>query len=314
MRPFAVAGIQMLVTSRGDNLTAIEQQVDQLTRGFPWVQMVFLSELAVTGPLPSRAVPIGGSDVQRLQQVARDHHIWFVPGSLYERDGDHVYNTTPIIAPSGDIVKIYRKMFPFRPYEPGVEPGREFVVFDVPQVGRFGVLICYDIWFPETARTLVSLGAEVLLHPSLTTTIDREIELAIVRATAACQQCFVLDVNGLGEGGNGRSIFAGPAGDVLHQAGTHIEDIPMEIDLDRVSRSREVGLRGLGQPLKSFRDRLIDLPIYARGATTPYLDSLGKLELAQRGSRAGIDGAQPVVLALPAEIIQLPNTSAKDPP
>ena len=44
-------------------------------------------------------------------------------------------------------------------------PGAEFVVFDVPDVGRFGVSICYDMWFPETTRTLAWMGAEVICTP-----------------------------------------------------------------------------------------------------------------------------------------------------
>ena len=158
-------------------------------------------------------------------------------------------------------------MFPFRPYEDGVEAGDEFLVFDVPEVGRFGVTICYDMWFPETSRTLAAMGAEVILHPTLTGTIDRDVELAIARATAAQNQCFVFDINGVGDGGNGRSIIIGPYGDVLYQAGHSEEMIPIEIDVDRVRRSREVGLRGLGQPLKSFRDRKVHFSVYDRGET-----------------------------------------------
>ena len=90
-------------------------------------------------------------------------------------------------------------------------------MFDVPDAGRFGVSICYDLWFPETARTLAAMGAEVILHPTLTGTIDRDVELAIVRATAAQNQCFVFGINGFGDCGNGRSIIVGPAGEVLYQ-------------------------------------------------------------------------------------------------
>ena len=54
----------------------------------------------------------------------------------------------------------WRKMFPFEPYEANVAAGREFLVFDVPSVGRFGLSICYDMWFPETSRTLAAMGAE----------------------------------------------------------------------------------------------------------------------------------------------------------
>ena len=56
------------------------------------------------------------------------------------------------------------------------------------------------------------MGAEVILRPTMTGTIDRDVELAIARATAVTNQCFVFDINGVGDGGNGRSIVCGPEG------------------------------------------------------------------------------------------------------
>jgi hypothetical protein len=144
------------------------------------------------------------------------------------------------------------------------------------------------MWFPETTRSLVAQGAEVILHPSLTSTIDRPIELANAVASAAIHQCFIFDINGLGAGGTGRSIVVGPAGDLLHQAGGGEEMIPIEVDFDRVRRSREVGLRGLGQPLKSFRDRKVAFPVYDEVGGSEYLRSLGPLKKPARGSRAGL--------------------------
>jgi hypothetical protein len=71
--------------------------------------------------------------------------------------------------------------------------------------------------------------------------------------------------------------------------------IPLEIDFDRVRRSREVGLRGLGQQLKSFRDRRVEFSIYAAGGRAwPYLNSLGPLVKPERGSRAGLDNPKEV--------------------
>jgi len=290
VRPFAVAGIQMEVRPYLGDLDAFERRLDHLMANFPWVQMVLLSELSLRGPGLGSAEPMPGPTESELRRMASKHGIWLVPGSLYEKDGDRIYNTTPVIDPGGQVVGRHRKLFPFEPYETGVTPGTEPLVFDVPSVGRFGVSICYDMWFPETSRWLVALGAEVILRPALTDTIDREIELAMVRAAAAQNQCYVLDVNGLVDGGIGRSIFVGPAGDVLHEAGTHPEEIAFEIDLDRVTRSREVGLRGLGQPLKSYRDRPFDFPHYEPGYRSEALEALGRLKKPERGSRAGLDG------------------------
>ncbi len=289
MTPFAIAGMQLNLSAVHDNVAYMRARLDLLMHIYPWVQMVVFSELAAFGPSIKRAQRLPGPAEDEFREMAQRHGIWLIPGSLFEREGDAIYNTAPVISPSGEVVGRYRKIFPFRPYEMEVTAGEDFVVFDVPDVGRFGVSICYDMWFPETSRVLAAMGAEVLLHPTMTGTIDREVELSIVRATAAQQQCFMFDINGAGDGGNGRSIIVGPYGDVQHQAGHSEEMIPIEIDLDRVRRSREVGLRGLGQPLKSFRDRGIRFPVYGEHPTVgSYLSSLGPLKKPDRGSRAGL--------------------------
>lgn len=282
---FAIAGIQKSISAVHENVTSMEERVDVLMSIYPWVQMVLFSELAPLGPLTAKAQPLPNPIEDRFRKLARKHDIWLLPGTMFERDGAHIYNTASVIDPKGDVVGRYRKMFPFYPYEEGVEGGDQFMVFDVPGVGRFGVSICYDMWFPETSRTLAAMGAEVILHPTLTSSIDRDVELAIARSTAAQQQCFFFDVNGLGDGGIGRSIVIGPHGDVLHQCGTSEEFFPIEIDLARVRRSRERGLKGLGQPLKSFRDQKVAFDVYASQASKgEYLSNLGPLLKPKRKS------------------------------
>ena len=295
MKPFAIAGMQLDLSAVTENVTRMGQRLEVLMSVYPWVQMVVFSELAAYGPLIVNAQPLPNPTEEVFRGWARKHGIWLLPGSMFERVGNLVYNTASVIAPDGTVVGRYRKMFPFKPYEEGVESGTEFLVFDVPEAGRFGVSICYDLWFPETARTLAAMGAEVILHPTLTGTIDRDVELAIVRATAAQNQCFVFGINGFGDCGNGRSIIAGPAGEVLYQGQSAQEMIPFEIDFNRVRRSREVGLRGLGQQLKSFRDRHVDFEVYGPAAKQwPYLKSLGALQKPERGSRAGLQNAKEI--------------------
>ncbi|MEX2529988.1 MAG: carbon-nitrogen hydrolase family protein [Gemmatimonadota bacterium] len=284
MRPFGIAGLQLRTSGIESNLPYLEARLHHMVAVFPWVEMVVFSELAAYGPSKARAEELPGPAEDAFRKMAKKHGVWLVTGSLYERKGKRIYNTASVVDPGGEVVGRHRKLFPFTPYEEGVEPGQEFLVFDVPEVGRFGVSICYDSWVPETSRTLAAMGAEVILHPSLTGTIDRDVELAIARATAATNQCYFVDINGLGAGGVGKSIVVGPHGDILHQAGAGEEVITLELDLDRVRRSRERGTMSLGQPLKSFRDRKVRFPVYTRGWHTRhrYLDGLGPLEKPRR--------------------------------
>lgn len=281
MKNFSIAGVQMHVSGAHSNVPMMKYKLDLLMGIYPWVQMVMFSELCARGPLTAFAAPLEEFD-QVFGEMARKHRVWLLPGSVFEKTDGKIYNTASVYSPDGEVVGRYRKMFPFYPYEEGVDCGDQFLTFDVPNVGRFGVSICYDMWFPETSRTLATMGAEVILHPTLTNTIDREIELSIARSTAAINQCYVFDINGLEAGGNGQSIVCGPDGRVLYQAHTSDEIIPLEIDLERVQRSREKGTLRLGQTLKSWRDRKVNFDIYQNGRQFPYLDQLGPIEKPTR--------------------------------
>jgi len=292
--PFAIAGIQMNL-NHGSNIEAMRQRIDLTMHLYPWVQMVLFSELACYGPLLHHAQPLPGNAEAAFQEMARHHRIWLINGSMYERREGGIYNTTSIINPQGEVIGRYRKMFPFVPLEQGVTPGDEFFVFDVEGAGRFGMLNCYDIWFPETSRQLTAMGAEVILHPVMTHTIDRDVDIAISHATSAMMQAYVFDVNGLGAGGNGQSCVFDPSGRQLHRGDNSEQIIPIEIDFEQVRRSRERGIRGLGQMAKSFRDRPAQFPVYGPGFDTGYLDSLGPVATPRR-----VDAPAPVnVTTLP---------------
>lgn len=285
MKPFAIAGIQMKVSAIVPNVEMMKLKINITMNLYPWVEMIVFSELCPYGPLTKTAQHIPNHFEAEMQALAKQYGIWLLPGSIFETRDGNIYNTASVINPQGEVVKRYSKMFPFYPYEVGVAAGSEYCVFDVPDVGRFGVSICYDMWFPETIRTLAVMGAEVILHPTLTGTIDREIELSIVRAMAAVNQCFFFDVNGLDTGGSGRSIVCGPDGRVLYEAGGNEEIFPLELNIERVKRSREMGVLHLGQPLKSFRDHIGQFTVYQPGADLSYLESLGSLIKPKRVDR-----------------------------
>lgn len=284
MSHFAVAGMQMHVGMQ-DNTDLMRQRLNLLMHLYPWTEMVVFSELCAHGPAPASAEAAGGAYEEALADMARKHKVWIVGGSYFEKAEGALYNTTPVLDPNGEVITRYRKMFPFTPFENETTPGRDFCVFDVAGVGRFGVSICYDIWFPEVTRTLVSMGAEVILNPVLAHFVDREMDLVIARASSAMFQTYIFHINGTGAGGNGQSIVADPSGRILHQAAATDEMIPIEVDFGLVRRERERGLRNMGQPLKSFRDSETDFSVYDRERFDhSYLQSLGPLTKPPRAA------------------------------
>ena len=133
---FGIAGLQTAF-SPGDNIAQLCAEIRAVARRFPWVRMVLAGELCGFGANADFAQCMPGDAEAQLCKVAAEHGLWVIPGSLYERRDGVVHNTTPVIDPAGNVVARYRKIFPFLPYERNIEPGSEFVVFDVPGVGRF---------------------------------------------------------------------------------------------------------------------------------------------------------------------------------
>ena len=281
MKKFAVAGIQHNAID-GNNLDSMAQQIENVMQRYPWVQLIMFGELCAFGTALRAAQPLPGPAEARFCALAKKFKVWLLPGSLYELAEGKIYNTTPVINPAGNVVTRHRKLYPFEPYEYGVHSGTQHTVFDIPEVGCFGVSICYDMWFPETVRALAYLGAEVVLHPTLTNTIDRKLELTIARASAITNQCYFIDINSCGSLANGQSLVVGPEGDTIHQSGRVEEQIPLMLDLSRVRDVRENGVLGLGQPLKSFRDHPIHYPQYDSATPSNTLNKLGKLKKPNR--------------------------------
>jgi len=276
MSHFSIAGLQ-LASSYGNNLAAIAKQITACKKRFPWLNMLVLGELNSFGPEKKYAEPMPGPTENFYCDLAKQLDVWLIPGSHYEQSAEQVFNTTSVINNQGEVVGRYRKIFPFCPYESGIDSGQDILVFDVPQ-GRIGVAICYDLWFPEVARSMACDGAEVLIYPTMTGTIDRSIELNLAKATAATNQCYVIAINTAGDLGNGQSIFVGPQGNEIYVAGELPEVIPIEIDFAQVRRDRERGLHNLGQPLKSFRDNQSAIKRISNNNSS-FLDTLGSLAL-----------------------------------
>lgn len=282
MSHFSIAGLQLELNNQ-DNLYLIQKEIEKVVVRFPWVNMIVLAELSTFGPSTANAQPMPGEIETFYCELAARHNVWIIPGSLFEKADDDIYNTAPVINPQGEVVSRYRKLFPFYPYEKGVKAGSDFVTFDVPDVGRFGICICYDQWFPEVVRSLACAGAEVIICPTMTNTVDRNAEVVMVQANAVQNQCYFVNINTAGSLGNGRSVIAGPDGSIMYEAVDGRDILAVELDLDHVRRVRERGIHNLGQVLKSFRDSEVQFDIYqGDNRKTDYLNSLGELSVPKK--------------------------------
>lgn len=284
MSKLNIGGLQLSLDNNNttlleNNFDLIENHIEQAMTRFPWIDMLVLSELASYG-IKAIYAQKKNSDVELFySNLAKKYRVWIVAGSYLEKSGQNVFNTSPVINPDGEIVARYRKIYPFLPYETNITAGNKFVVFEVPNIGKLGVVICYDQWFPEVCRNLSWLGAQAIICPTLTNTIDRPAELVLAQANAITNQCYFVNINSTGKNAYGKSVVYGPEGETIYQANTGQELITVELDFDRVQHVRERGLHGLCQNLKSFRDNQIVFPAYQKHAGDGEFKKLGKLQL-----------------------------------
>ena len=186
-----------------------------------------------------------------------------IPTSFFERDGHHYYNTLAMVGANGDILGTYRKSH--IPDGPGYEekyyfrPGNDgFKVWDVCGT-RIGVGVCWDQWYPEAARVMALMGAELLFYPTAigSEPYDAELDTSRMWRRAmlghAVSNCMpVIAANRIGEEDGarfyGHSFVADEWGDFLCEYGAGESGVLVAtIDLARAARHRA----GMG----FFRDR-----------------------------------------------------------
>ncbi len=278
MRIVKVAATQMACTGDiGENIARAEYLVrDAAAQG---AQVILLQELFETPyfcQIENAAHYALATEVENNRAVSHFRHVArelgiVLPVSFYERRNNALFNSVAVIDADGSLLGVYRKSH--IPDGPGYEekfyfsPGDTgFMVWNT-RYGRIGVGICWDQWFPEAARCMALMGAELLFYPTaigsepLDGTIDsRDHWQMCMRGHAAANLVPVVASNRIGkesEGGStidfyGSSFIAGPQGNLLKEADRMTETVLVQaFDLDQLAAQRaEWGV---------FRDRRPDL-------------------------------------------------------
>ncbi|MDR3677356.1 MAG: carbon-nitrogen hydrolase family protein [Acidobacteriota bacterium] len=153
-------------TTVHDNLQSMAEVLDRAGRAKP--DVVLLTEIfpdcGVKGTVYDLSEPIPGPVTEAVARKAREYHTYLITGML-EREGGKAYDTAVLIDRQGRIAGKYRKVhLPLAEVEGGETPGSEYPVFDT-DFGRIGILICWDMFFPETARILRLAGANIVFVP-----------------------------------------------------------------------------------------------------------------------------------------------------
>ena len=215
------------------------------------------------------AEPIPGPTTQLLSAAAKKHKITLVSSLFEKRAGGLYHNTAVVFGPNGKILGTYRKMhipddpgfnekFYFTPGDTGFQP------IETP-VGRLGILVCWDQWYPEAARLMALRGAQILIYPTAigwargekksVCQIQRNAWQTIQRSHAIANGLFVLSINRTGRENNldfwGTSFVSNPIGHVLAEASTdRTQIIHASLQLSETTTTR--------QHWPFLRDRRVD--------------------------------------------------------
>lgn len=247
-----------------ENFKKMEYYIDSIARTNPAINMIVFPEFYLSGGLKEReeydviAENIPGPLTELLARKAQEHRVWLVPGSMvekHEQDHEKTYNTAILISPDGEIVLTYRKVFIPYPLELS-ESGSDFPVYNIPNIGKVGFLICADHHFPEAARNLALNGAEVIIKPTLQGHWigGRRNHSPFALARAVENQCFFVSVNQPSPIGMGDSVAYDPEGRLLEQLCSSEAWTVVNINLDEVRRVREMGFAGMFSFLKMLKE------------------------------------------------------------
>lgn len=231
------------------------------------------------------AEPIPGPGTERLAALAKRHGVVLV-SSLFEKRAPGLYHNTAVVFDAdGSTAGKYRKMH--IPDDPGFYEKFYFTPGDLgftpidTSVGRLGVLVCWDQWYPEAARLMALAGAELLLYPTAIgwdpddaqdeKTRQRDAWVLSHRGHAVANGLPVLSCNRVGHEPSplgasgidfwGNSVVLGPQGELIAEAGTEPTLLLAEVDMQRSEHVRRIWpflrdrrIDAYGDLVKRYRD------------------------------------------------------------
>lgn len=280
MRAFTAAAIQLnpaqgpltaaSIRTNAERAVAMVRQCVEATGA----ELVVLPESVTTGFTPGCSPDelwdlvsdIPGEILQPYQDVARELGIHLCVGS-YRRGPERgvIYNAAALIAPDGEVLGVYDKTHPFASEHVGtggwVTPGNDVTVVDT-ELGRLGMIICFDGDYPELSRIQAVQGAEVILRPSALLRSADLWELTS-RARAYDNHVFLVGANATGIDPAGVIYFGNshivtPNATVIARAASHEGWCAARLDPDQALASLTQG-SNIGQSFDHLRDRNLDL-------------------------------------------------------
>jgi predicted amidohydrolase len=213
----ALISAQPTITNKTKNIQIMEKYINKKKADIYIFGEYFLSGDRCKDEFRDLAEPLNGPSIQHLKKIAKNKHCYIVFGMPTKDDkvNSLIYNTAVLIHPNGT-VNVYKKWFlpTAGPFEEKIffDQGEELPIFNT-AFGKIGLLICYDLNFPELAKALTLQGAELLICISASPSTTRKYFETLLPARALENTVFVAYVN-----------LAGNQEDLIYWAGSQVYD------------------------------------------------------------------------------------------
>ena len=240
-------------TKKEKNLNTILNYIKKAsTRGaklcaFPEFMMFYTSSSQTPKQLFDLSETIKGNFVTTIAKCAKEQSIQVV-GTFYERSkkNNRVYDTSFLINQYGNVVSTYRKIhlydaLGFRESDK-MTAGSKIAKPVKTTIGKLGMMICYDLRFPEMSRTLANAGSEILVIPSawVKGKMKEEHWLTINKTRAIENGCYVIAPDQVGNIYCGRSVVVDPFGKILVDMKKRQGISVVDIDYNKIKQTRKV--------------------------------------------------------------------------
>ena len=214
---------------------------------FPEFMMFYTTSSQSPKQLAELAETINGNFISEIAKSAKENRIQVV-GSFYEKSAkkDRVYDTSFVIDKTGKVLSTYRKIhlydaLGFRESDK-MTSGSKIAKPVKTSIGKIGMMICYDLRFPEMSRSLAAAGSEVLVAPSAWVKGDMKEEhwLTINKTRAIENGCYVIAPDQVGNIYCGRSVIVDPYGKILVDMKKKQGIAYADIDLKKIKQIRKM--------------------------------------------------------------------------
>ncbi len=240
-------------TNKDENLKKIISYIEKAASKnatlctFPEFMMLYTKSSQTSKELANLSETVKGNFISDISKAAKENHIQVV-GSFYEKSSkkNRVYDTSFVINYSGKVVSTYRKIHLYDALgfkeSNKMMPGSKIAKPVATSIGKIGMMICYDLRFPEMSRALAVAGSEVLIAPSawVKGPMKEEHWITINKTRAIENGCYVIAPDQVGNIYCGRSLVVDPYGKILLDMKKKQGIGFVDVDLKKVKQTRKI--------------------------------------------------------------------------